>query len=133
MNWVVGLIFSLSVHQRKVLFGAGYPLPIRLVQKESSSFGVVRITLNGRFWREAASWMRFKTFSVYSIIRGFSTRVLLHTIYIYLFLLEYQVYLGENSKQLVTTWLNLSHRKSQLSKVFCCVHNIGRGFHFLNL
>jgi len=37
----VGVIFNLSVHHLKVLFGTGYPLPKTLTQKDSSSLGVV--------------------------------------------------------------------------------------------
>src|SRR5690606_2645932 len=76
---VVGFIFYRSVHQRNILLGAGYPFPIKLTQKVSSNLGIVRWTYIGIACSTAASWILIKTRSVYSMILGFSTNVLLHT------------------------------------------------------
>ena len=77
----VGFIFILSVHQRKVLLGTGYPRPITFTQKESSNRGIVLFTYIGISWQTAAVCIFPKTLSTYFAIIGFSTKVSLQTTY----------------------------------------------------
>lgn len=81
INRAVGLIFSFSVHHRNAVLGTGYPLPITLTQKESSSLGTVFRTNMGKSSSRAFISIFFKTSSTYVAIIGFSTIVSLHTTY----------------------------------------------------
>ena len=64
INWVVGLIFKRSVHQRNVLLGTGYPLPRKLIQKLSSNLGTVVCTVMGSFCSEAAVRIQSSTSTI---------------------------------------------------------------------
>ncbi len=75
MKALDGLIFIRSVHQRNLSRGAGYPLPMRLTQKVSSTSGVRRCGWTGNPDSEAAARMVASDFSTQAATMGFSTRV----------------------------------------------------------